>query len=100
MNMPLLYPDMTELAAERSTRLPWSRQPSLCPHVVRVGLAVCFLVVGAAGQAPSSPGTPTCGTQVRSTYLLGPEDQLNISGPELSELANMRVRVDGDGDIQ
>jgi polysaccharide biosynthesis/export protein len=101
MDMPLRYPDMTERPAERSTRLPWSGQLILCSLVVRVGLAVCFLVVGAAGQVPSSPRTPTCGDQVRSTYLLGPDDQLQISGPEeLTELANKRVRVDGDGDIQ
>ncbi len=41
-----------------------------------------------------------CGSQVRSTYLLGPEDELQISGPELEELANKTARVDGEGDIQ
>jgi polysaccharide export outer membrane protein len=41
-----------------------------------------------------------CGSQIRSTYLLGPNDQLDISGPELQELANKPVRVDGDGDIE
>jgi len=98
MDMPLRCPDMAERAAERSTRFPWSGQLSLCSLMARVGLAVCFLVVGAAGQVPSSPGTPTCSDQVRSTYLLGPGDQLQISAPdELTELANKRVRVDGDG---
>ena len=101
MDMPLRCPDIAERAAERSTRFPWSGQLSLCSLMVRVGVAVCFLVVGAAGQVPSSPGTPTCSDQVRSTYLLGPGDQLQISAPdELTELANKRVRVDGDGDIQ
>jgi polysaccharide export outer membrane protein len=37
---------------------------------------------------------------VRSTYLLGPGDQLEISAPELTELANKQVRVDGEGDIE
>jgi polysaccharide export outer membrane protein len=100
MNMPLCYPDMPVRAVEGSTQLPWSGQRGLCSRVLTVGLAVCFLVVGAAGQVPSSAGTPTCGSQVRSTYVLGRDDQLEISGPELSELANKRVRVDGDGDIQ
>jgi len=59
---------------------------------------------GAAAQVPL-PTEPDalkakCGSQVRSTYLLGPDDQLEISGPELSELANKPVRIDGDGDIQ
>jgi protein involved in polysaccharide export with SLBB domain len=61
-----------------------------------------FLIVGAAAQAPSSPdeAKAKCGSQVRSTYLLGPDDQLDISGPELSDVANKPVRIDGDGDIQ
>jgi len=73
-------------------------------RVVPVGLAVFFLIAGAAAQVPSSPRPEAlkanCGSQVRSTYLLGPDDQLEISGPELSELANKPVRIDGDGDIQ
>lgn len=100
MNISLRYPDTTERAAIRSPRLPWSGPLRLFSLVVRVGAAACFLVVGAAGQVPSSQGIPTCGGQVRSTYLLGPDDELEISGPELSELASKRVRVDGDGYIQ
>jgi len=73
-------------------------------RIVSVGLAVFFLLAGAAAQAPSSPESESlkakCGSQVRSTYLLGPDDQLELSGPELSELANKPVRIDGDGDIQ
>jgi len=73
-------------------------------RVVQAGAAVLFLIAGAAAQVPS-PTEPDalkakCGSQVRSTYLLGPDDQLDISGPELSELANKPVRIDGDGDIQ
>jgi len=30
----------------------------------------------------------------------GPDDQLEISGPELSDLPNKPVRIDGEGDIQ
>jgi polysaccharide export outer membrane protein len=37
---------------------------------------------------------------VRSTYLLGPDDLLEISGPELSDMAYKPARIDGDGDIQ
>jgi len=71
---------------------------------VMVGLASFVLIAGAAAQVPSSPKSDepkaNCSSQVRSTYLLGPDDQLEISGPELSELANKPVRIDGDGDIQ
>ncbi|MBI3668686.1 MAG: polysaccharide biosynthesis/export family protein [Acidobacteria bacterium] len=73
-------------------------------RVVSVGLAVLFLAVGAAGQVASPPGTGhpkvNCDSQVRSTYLLGPDDELEISGPELDELASKPVRIDGEGDIQ
>ncbi len=73
-------------------------------RIISVGLAAFFLIAGAAAQVPSSPRPEApkanCGSQVRSTYLLGPDDQLEISGPELSELANKPVRIDGDGDIQ
>src|SRR5467141_4460974 len=73
-------------------------------RVVPAGAAVFFLIGGAAAQVPL-PTEPEslkakCGSQVRSTYLLGPDDQLEISGLELSELANKPVRIDGDGDIQ
>ena len=55
----------------------------------------------AASAAASSAVVKTgCANQVRSTYLLGPEDELQMSGPELEEVANKTMRIDGDGDIQ
>jgi polysaccharide biosynthesis/export protein len=58
----------------------------------------------AAGQTASSgqieQGKATCGGAMRSTYLLGPDDQLEISAPELTEASNKPVRVDGEGEIQ
>jgi polysaccharide biosynthesis/export protein len=73
-------------------------------RIISVGLAVLFLIVGAAAQVPSTPQPDElkvkCGSQIHSTYLLGPDDQLEISGPELTELVNKPVRVDGDGDIE
>jgi polysaccharide export outer membrane protein len=32
--------------------------------------------------------------------LLGPDDQLEISGPDLTDVANKPMRIDGDGNIQ
>jgi polysaccharide biosynthesis/export protein len=71
------------------------------------GLGALLLTAGASAQVPSSPTSPKsdelkakCSDQVRSTYLLGPGDQLEISAPELTELANKQVRVDGEGDIE
>jgi len=73
-------------------------------RVVLAGAGVFVLIACAAAQVPL-PTEPDalkakCGSQVRSTYLLGPDDQLEVSGLELSELANKPVRIDGDGDIQ
>ena len=73
-------------------------------RAIPTALAVFFLTAGVCAQVPSPPQADEmkakCGSQVRSTYLLGPDDQLDISGPELTELANKPVRVDGDGDIE
>ena len=70
-------------------------------RVVLVGLAVFLLISCAAAQVSSSPELDElkekCGSQVRSTYLLGPDDLLEISGPELSDMANKPARIDGEG---
>src|SRR6266576_381605 len=72
--------------------------------VVACIVAVFFLVVSAAGQIPSMPESdqpkPKCDNQIHSIYLLGPDDQLEISGPELNDVANKPIRIEGDGDIQ
>jgi polysaccharide export outer membrane protein len=69
-----------------------------------IGLVFLFLAVHLDGQVTPSAATdsqkPGCASQVKSTYLLGPEDELQISGPELDELSTKTVRVDGEGDIQ
>jgi polysaccharide export outer membrane protein len=73
-------------------------------RVNSIGLAVlltAFMTSGisTAADVQSSP----CKTDlVRSTYLLGADDQLQITGPEPDEttLAPKVVSVDGEGDIQ
>ena len=75
-------------------------------RVLPIGLAVLFLTIRTVAQAPSSPQpqsyelTSKCSSQAHSTYLLGPDDQLEISGPELTEVSNKPMRIDSDGDIQ
>jgi len=76
----------------------------IATRVLAVGLTIFFLAVGARGQVSSAsvsdhPSTK-CDDKVRSTYLLGPDDQLEISGPELNEFGNKPVRIDSDGNIQ
>lgn len=74
--------------------------------ILATGLATLFLGVCASGQSPPPPPeaahpNPKCIDQARSTYLLGPDDQLEISGPELTDSgADKRDRIDSDGDLQ
>jgi polysaccharide export outer membrane protein len=68
-------------------------------------LVVPFLAASAFGQeiasaSSTSAAKPGCVNQVRSTYLLGPEDELSLSAPELEVLPGKTVRVDGEGDLQ
>ena len=73
-------------------------------RVLAGALTIFFWTVGARGQVPAAPApahaSSKCDDKVRSTYLLGPDDQLEISGPELTELGNKPARIDSDGDIQ
>ena len=73
-------------------------------RLLGVGLAGAILIGGVSAQTPvantSDPPAAKCDNQIRSTYLLGPDDQLDISGPELTDLPNKPLRVDGEGDIQ
>ena len=70
-----------------------------------IGLAVLLAVCGltAAISEAADVQQAACKTDsVRSTYLLGADDQLQISGPEPDEQAGPPkiVSVDGEGDIQ
>ena len=68
------------------------------------GFAILLFAGIAGGQVSSAPGSDRpkaqCDDQVRSTYLLGPDDQLEITGPELTEFGNKPVRIDGEGGAQ
>jgi len=67
-----------------------------------IGLLAFFCAVRAAGQATAGADQAkiNCDNKVRSTYLLGPDDQLEISGPELTESANKPARIDSEGNVQ
>jgi polysaccharide export outer membrane protein len=69
------------------------------------GLAILVFAANGLGQnsapAPASAAqSAACAKDVRSTYTLGPGDELQISGPELEEMANKTNRIDGEGDLQ
>jgi polysaccharide export outer membrane protein len=73
------------------------------PRIATLGLAGAFWIAGAVAQNPAASASneqkAKCDNQIRSTYLLGPDDQLEISGPELTDANNKPVRIDGEGDI-
>jgi polysaccharide export outer membrane protein len=73
-------------------------------RLLTLGLAGAFLIGSASAQNPAATASgeqkAKCDNQIRSTYLLGPDDQLEITGPELTDLSNKPVRIDGEGDIQ
>jgi polysaccharide biosynthesis/export protein len=69
-----------------------------------ITLAALFLSTAVIGQQSSvgaaDASKAVCSTQVRSTYLLGPDDELAISGQELDLPPTKTLRVDGEGDVQ
>src|SRR5229473_2276353 len=73
-------------------------------RLMALGLASAVVIFSSSAQSPaaatSNEPKATCDNQIRSTYLLGPDDQLDISGPELSDLSNKPVRIDGEGDVE
>jgi polysaccharide biosynthesis/export protein len=103
----LIYPQQNrQQGFSGSITLTLSRRATWLAFNLRImalGLAGAFLITGTAAQNPpastSDQQTAKCDNQIRSTYLLGPDDQLDISGPELTDLNNKPVRIDGQGDI-
>ena len=74
-------------------------------RLVSLVLAALLMARGTFGQEGASSPTPnasnvSCSNQVRSTYLLGPDDELTISAPELEVQPGKTMRVDGEGDVQ
>jgi polysaccharide biosynthesis/export protein len=69
-----------------------------------ITMSVGLAIAGARGQTTTTASVEqakaACGEEIRSTYLLGPDDQLEISGPELTDASNKPLRIDGEGEIQ
>src|SRR5437870_10234415 len=78
----------TDAGVPRSTSM-------MITWVAVASLACLIILAGAQGQATLlrlDQPKPKCDGQARSTYLLGPDDQLEISEPELAELAPANKR--------
>jgi polysaccharide export outer membrane protein len=87
--------------------LPRIRADRIAAALLRIVPAVLALFslgmrVQAQSASMSAPSgrTAKCNDPVRSIYVLGPDDELEISGVELNEVANKPVRIDSDGDIE
>lgn len=73
-----------------------------------ITLAIAFLSLASLAPASAQNPSPTaaeqakskCESEIRSTYLLGPDDLLEISGPELTESGAKRSRIDGEGNVE
>lgn len=72
-------------------------------NALAIMLFFFLFVVRASGQTPSVPApdhsNPKCETQNRSTYLFGPNDELEISGSELLESGSKPSKINGEGDV-
>src|SRR5687768_13429028 len=70
------------------------------------GLTMALVSWGgaASGQGISTSATreaqASCDGRARSTYLLGPDDEIEIAGPELDDVPVKTLRIDGEGDVQ
>ena len=53
-----------------------------------------------AQEAPKQPAAPGSPVELRSTYLLGPDDQITIRAAECEEISDKAVRVGLDGYIR
>lgn len=66
--------------------------------------AVSFFLVAQAGEIPAprpvDQTNPKCEAKAPSTYLLGPDDQVEISGPDLAESGRRPSQIDGDGNVE
>lgn len=72
--------------------------------IFAIALLSLACVASADGQTaspvPADQAKSKCQPQMRSTYLLGPDDLLEISGPELTEAGGKRSRIDGEGNVE
>lgn len=65
--------------------------------------AVAWLLVLAGVRAQSAPASGTqaaAAAELRSTYLLGPDDQITIRAVEADEMSEKPMRIGGDGYIR
>jgi polysaccharide export outer membrane protein len=81
------------------------RQAMNSARIATLSFAMPVLACSAFGQGLAAAGSSSgvaaaCVDQVRSTYLLGPDDELTISAPELDVPTTKTFRIDGQGDLQ
>lgn len=69
--------------------------------LTRLGsLVLATTLAGFALQDPTPPAKPDSSDQLRSTYVLGPEDQIAIRTLEAEEISDKPIRIDMSGNIR
>lgn len=63
-------------------------------------LAGALLTLSLAGQAQAPAAPAESEGQLRSTYTLGPDDQITLRGLDADETGEKPVRIDGSGQIR
>lgn len=90
--------DMSEMKNKRRIGAVRMRE------VAWLNVILFVLAVVAFGQDTSAPRTGQalahCDSPIRSTYQLGPDDEIEISEPEFDQPTNKTARIDGNGNIQ
>jgi protein involved in polysaccharide export with SLBB domain len=70
-------------------------------EMVRWGCSIALAAVAAAAwaQAPANAVGTTAGEQVRSTYVLGPGDQILVRVMDLEEMGKEPYQIDMRGNV-
>jgi polysaccharide export outer membrane protein len=63
-------------------------------------LAGAMLAISLAGRAQTPPAPAETDGQVRSTYVLGPDDQVTVRALDVEEISEKPVRIDMSGHIR
>ena len=102
--MKTLLTPRYDLLVRRNARKETHKVAMIIARVTSFGGLAFFVALAASGQVASPPKTTQpetlCSGQTRSTYLLGPGDELEITGQELDEPNNKPNPIDGDGNVQ
>jgi len=65
-----------------------------------VVLSCALLVLSSLGLAQAPPASAESEAELRSTYVLGPDDQINVHALDVDEIGEKPIRIDMSGQIR